>query len=85
MPRGEQDAGLPTTPPREQAPIPKPDGQANAVTKARIGLLPTLSIASYQPDPNKVEAALGMNAQATEVPLGDGSDDVRFRQPKFGG
>lgn len=79
----DSDQVLPRTPPRQQAPIPKPDSQSGAATKAKIGLLPTLSIADYQPDPDQVDKALGI--QDTEVPFGDRPDhNLRFRQPEYG-
>jgi hypothetical protein len=79
----DSDQVLPKTPPRQQAPIPKPESQAGAATKAKVGLLPTLSIADFKPNPDQVDRALGM--QDTEVPLGNQSDpNLRFRQPEYG-
>lgn len=80
----DSDQGLPKTPPRQQAPIPKPEAPAQAATKAQIGLLPTLSVANYEPDPDKVDKALGV-PQHTEVPESGSDPSMRFRQPQFGG
>lgn len=74
------DQNLPSTPPRDdQAAIPKEESTQTA-KKAQIGLLPTLSIQNYEPDPKLVEQALG-NSENMEVQRDPG---LRFQQPQFG-
>jgi hypothetical protein len=77
MPHVDHDDGLPKTPPRPQGTIPKP---AASNQKAKTGLLGTLSMFDYQPDPKKIDEALGLS-QHTEVPFGS-KPDLRVQRPQ---
>lgn len=61
------DTGLPRTPPRRQAPLPKQPPEPSSAKDAepsleerKIGLLPILSVMDYKPDDKLVREALGI-------------------------
>jgi len=75
------DEGIPTSPPREQGPIPKASSERDKQQPQR-GLLPTLSVMDYEPDQRLVEAALG-GLPGVESSNGNQSQLSKFEQPQF--
>jgi hypothetical protein len=66
MPHISDQAEAPVTPPK-RAGVQSPSGPA---VKARMGLLPVLSMSTHKPDQRLIDEAMRMN---TEVPAGGGS------------
>jgi len=84
MPHISDTPELPTSPKRPQGVVPRsqatrqPKTDGDAQKKAKLGMLPALSMHEYKVDSDLIEEALGT------IPETQDRVDMRFEQPKFG-